>query len=91
MQILSDLTRTLSPILKSGGGVLLRTGVHGDPIWNQDVASISQGYKQLSMVLAGWKDLASTCMLHPQVVLVLQFLKTFWSVVKVGFGGRVWV
>ena len=38
------------------------------------------------MVLAGRKDLASTCMLHLQIVFVLQFLGTFQSVVKDGFG-----
>ena len=31
------------------------------------------------MVLAGWKDLVSTCMLCPQIVSVLQFIKTFQS------------
>ena len=58
---------------------LLRSGPHGNPIWNWDIADASEGYKKLSVVLAGWKSLASTCMLHPQIVFVLQLLKTFQS------------
>ena len=71
-------------------GFLLRTGLHGNPIWNQDIANASKG-QRLSMFLARWKDLASTCMLCLQIVLVLQFLKTFWSVGEDGFGRGEWV
>ena len=53
-----------------------------------DIASASEGYKKLSMVLAGWKDLASTCMFHLQIVFVLQFLETFQLMVNGGFRGR---
>ena len=67
---------------------MLRTGPHGNLIRNWDVANAFEGHEELSMVLAGWKDLASTCVLHPQIVSVLQFLETFWSVAKSGFGGR---
>ena len=67
---------------------VLRTGPDGNPIWNQDIANTSEGHKKLSMVPAGWKDLASTCVLCLQIVSVLQFLKTFPSVAKGGFGGR---
>ena len=67
---------------------MLRTGPHGNPIQNWDIASASKGYKKLSVVLAGQKDLASTCMLCPQIISVLQFLKTFQSMVNGGFGGR---
>ena len=59
--------------------ILLRTGLHGNPIWNWDIANASKGNEQCSMVLAGQKDLASTCMLCLQIVSVLQLLKTFQS------------
>ena len=39
------------------------------------------------MVPAGWKDMALTYMLHLQIVFVLQFLETFWLVVKDGLRG----
>ena len=52
-------------------GMLLRTGPHGILIWNWDIASVSKGYGKLSMVLARQKDLASTCVLHLQIVPVL--------------------
>ena len=65
---------------------MLRTVPHGNLIWNWVVANASKGHEQLSVVLAGQKDLASTCMLHPQIVSVLQLLKTFW--LRVGSKGE---
>ena len=68
--------------------ILLRTGPHGNLIWNWDIANASKGHERFSMSPARRKDLASTCVLHLQIVSVLQFLKTFWSVAKSGFRGR---
>ena len=45
--------------------VLLRTGPHGNSMWNWDIANASKECEKLSMVLAGWKDFASTCVLCP--------------------------
>ena len=68
--------------------LVLRTGPHRDLIQNWDIANASKGYERFSMSPAGWKELASTCVLHLQIVLVLQFLKTFQSVAEGRFGGR---
>ena len=59
--------------------ILLRTGSHENLIWNWDVANASKVHGKLSVVPAGWKDLASACMLCLQIVSVLQLLKTCQS------------
>ena len=58
---------------------LLRTDLHGNLIWNWDVAGAPGGGCKRSVIPAGWKDEASTYVLCPQVVLVLQFHKTSQS------------
>ena len=48
---------------------LLRTGPHGNLIWNWDVADASKGYKRLSMVPARQKDFLRVLTCYHKITL----------------------